>query len=459
MSAPEGGTLLLRGAAVLAPDGEVNADVLLSGGEVAAVAPVSERGAGGQGGARPPDADRVIDLSGLLLGPGFVDLHAHLREPGQEWKEDIASGSAAAAAGGYTAVVAMPNTDPPTDAGHLARYIWDRGRRAGLVEVVPAGCITAGMEGIRLARLDELLAAGVRVFTDDGKTVEDAGLLRRAMEYLSGRGGVVAQHAEDPGLSRGGHMHEGEESSLLGVAGIPALAETAAAARDLALAELTGAPYHVQHVSCAGTVDLIRAAKERGVAVTAEAAPHHLWFTDRDAASLDPAFKMYPPLRPRSDVEALAAALAEGVIDAVATDHAPHSAHEKDVPFEEAPRGVTGLETAFAAVRTALDPGPRLLFTRMSTAPAEIASLRRHGRWIEPGAPANLTAVAWDEEWTPERFASKSANSPFAGVRLAGRVRYTFYEGRITYPAALRCAAGKAGPPAAPTPGGDPCRP
>ena len=429
--------ILVAGGTVLTPSGEVRADVRLSGDRVVEVGPDLARN--GTGAGHRAD-DEVIDISGRVVGPGFVDLHAHLREPGQEWKEDITSGSAAAAAGGFTAVVAMPNTDPPTDSGHLARYISERGRQVGLVEVAPAGCMTARMEGSRLSHLDELFAAGVRVFTDDGLTVTDAGLLRRAMEYLESRGGVIAQHAEDPGLSRDGHMHEGEVSSLLGMAGIPAIAETTVVARDLDLAALTGASYHAQHVSCAQTVELIRAAKERGVAVTAEVTPHHLWFSERHVLSMDPVFKMYPPLRTPSDIEALADGLREGVIDAVATDHAPHAAHEKDVPFEEAPKGVIGLETAFAAVRSALDPDPRLLFRRMSVAPAAIASLERHGRWIEPGIPANLVVVDWEEEWEPQRFVSKSANSLFAGVPLTGRVCYTFYEGRVTHDGGARAA-------------------
>lgn len=422
--------VLLANGAVLTEAGQVRADVRIFRGRVIEVGPNL---AGDPSGMRSGTSDRVIDISGCLVGPGFVDLHTHLREPGQVWKEDIASGSAAAAAGGFTSVVAMPNTDPPTDSGHLARYISDRGEQVGLVHVVPAGCISAGLQGVVLAHLDELLASGVRIFTDDGFTLHDAGLLRRAMEYLQSRGGVLAQHAEDPGLSRRGHMHEGEISSLLGIVGLPSVAETVVVARDLALSELTGARYHVQHVSCAGTVELIRSAKERGVPVTAEVTPHHLWFSDHDVLSMDPVYKMYPPLRTRSDVEVLVEALAEGVIDSVATDHAPHATHEKDVPFEEAPRGVTGLETAFAAVRTALDPDPHLLFERMSVTPAAIASVDRHGRWVDPGIPANLVVVDWDEPWTPDRFVSKSVNSPFLGASLIGRVRYTFYEGRITY--------------------------
>ena len=424
------GGILLAGGGVLTTAGEVRTDVLIEGGRVAAVGPHPEITAGTR-------ADRtVIDVSGLVVGPGFVDLHAHLREPGQEWKEDIASGSRAAAAGGFTAVVAMPNTDPPTDAGHLARYVSDRGRQVGLVDVLPAGCITMGMEGLRLSHLDDLFAAGVRLFTDDGVTVADSGLLRRAMEYLQSRGGVIAQHAEDPGLGRGGHMHEGRVSSLLGMGGIPTQAETVIVARDLAVAELTGAAYHVQHVSCAGTLDLIESARHRGVNVTAEVTPHHLWFSDQQVLSMDPVAKMYPPLRTPADIEALRDGLREGVIDAVATDHAPHAAHEKDVPFEEAPKGVTGLETAFSAVRTVLDPDPRLLFERMSVTPATIASLEDHGNWIEPGVPANLVAVDWHEQWTPETFLSKSANSLFAGVPLAGRVRFTFRDGRLTHDSA-----------------------
>ncbi|HSG80078.1 MAG TPA: dihydroorotase, partial [Acidimicrobiia bacterium] len=326
---------LLRGGTVLTADGAVEADLLVEGGRIAEIGPgIATAGA------------EVLDCSGCWVGPGLVDIHVHFREPGQEWKEDVASGSAAAAAGGFTAVVAMPNTDPAIDAGHLAAHIADRGRRVGLVDVAAAGAISAGRAGERLAHLDELWAAGVRIFSDDGDSVADAGLLRRAMEYLADLGGVVAQHAEDRGLSRDGHLHEGTVSARLGIVGIPAEAEEVVVARDLALARMTGAHYHVQHVSTAGTVALVRAAKDEGLAVTAEVAPHHLALDHTAALSTDPAFKMYPPLRTADDAAALREALADGTIDAVATDHAPHAAHEKDVPFEEAPRGVIGLETA-----------------------------------------------------------------------------------------------------------------
>jgi dihydroorotase len=327
----------------------------------------------------------------------------------------------------------MPNTDPPLDAGHLARYVAERGRQAGLAEVVPAGCITAAMSGERLAHLDELLAAGVRIFTDDGVTVADAGLLRRAMEYVGERGGVIAQHAEDPGLALGGEMHEGSVSSSLGIPGLPAAAETTIVARDLDLVRLTGCRYHVQHASVAGTVELVRAAKAEGLPVTAEVTPHHLFFTDEEVRSMDAVYKMYPPLRPAEDVAALRAGLEDGTIDMVATDHAPHAAHEKDVPFEEAPRGVIGLETALAAVTSSVSLGPVELFERLAVAPARLAGLERHGVWLEPGVAANLVAVDLEAQWTPTDFQSRSVNSPFRGVPLQGRPVCTFVEGRLRW--------------------------
>jgi dihydroorotase len=413
--------MILRGGRVLTPQGAVDSDVRIVDQTVTEI------------GQNVSSDGTVIDASGCIVGPGFVDLHVHLREPGQEWKEDIATGSAAAAAGGFTAIVAMPNTDPPTDSGHLARYVNERGRSAGLVEVVASGCITAAMKGESLAHLDELYSAGVRLFTDDGVTVADAGLLRRAMEYLAGRDAVVAQHAEDPGLARGGHMHEGAVSSLLGIAGLPSIAESSIVARDIELAALTGARYHVQHVSCAETVELIRDAKARGLTVTAEVAPHHLTLGDEAVHTMDPVYKMYPPLRSASDVAALVAGLEGGTIDAVATDHAPHASHEKDVPFEEAPRGVIGLETAFAVVRSSTGLDPKGLFDRISVAPARIGGFARHGRWVEVGVPANLTVVEWDTLSTPTTFLSKSTNSPFLGRELIGSIRATVFEGQCSF--------------------------
>ncbi len=414
--------VLIRNGNVLTDDGWRDVDVLVDGDTVADVGPGLDAG----------DAD-IVDARNCWVGPGFVDLHVHLREPGQEWKEDIASGTAAAAAGGYTLVVAMPNTDPPIDSGHLARFVGERARLVGRADVQPAGCITLGRAGEFLAHLDELWDAGVRLFTDDGDGVADAGLLRDAMEYLAERGGIVAQHAEDPGLGRGGHMHEGAVSARLGMKGLPALAEELMVARDLALVRATGVRYHVQHVSTRGTIELVAAAKAEGLPVTAEATPHHLTFDHTRVETMDPDYKMYPPLRTPDDVAALRQAVADGVIDAIATDHAPHAAHEREVPFEEAPRGVIGLETALPAVLAALGDDRDLLFDRMSVAPARIVGATRHGQPVRVGGPANLVVVDPTARWQVTSFASRAENSPWRGVELSGRTVVTIWEGRLTH--------------------------
>lgn len=412
--------LLLTGGRVLTPEGVVEGDVLIRNGLVAEV------------GRDLVAAGETLDCSGCWVGPGLVDPHTHLRQPGQEWKEDVASGSRAAAAGGYTAVVAMPNTDPPIDDGHLARFVIDQGKGAGLIRVGVAGCISAGRAGEHLAHLDALWKAGVRIFSDDGDSVADAGLLRRAMDYVAELGGVIAQHPEDGGLSRGGQVHEGAVSAELGMMGIPAEAEEIVVARDLALARLTGASYHVQHVSTAGTVALLREAKAAGLAVTAEVTPHHLFFDHTAALGTDPAFKMYPPLRRSEDVEAVRRALEDGTIDMVGTDHAPHASHEKDVPFEESPRGVIGLETAVGAVLTAVGLDAARLFARMSIAPARLAGFEDQGRPLAPGSPASLAVIDPEASHVVESFVSRSANSPFRGRQLKGAVRHTVFEGRVT---------------------------
>lgn len=406
--------MIIRGGTVLSETGTRVTDVRIDGSRIV------EIGDGLTGG----DA---VSAEGCWVGPGLVDLHTHLREPGQEWKEDLVSGREAAAAGGFTTVVAMPNTDPPIDSGHVAAHV----RRGDGVEVVPAGCLTLGRRGERLAHLDDLWAGGVRIFTDDGDTVADAGILRRAMEYLAQLGGVVAQHAEDPGLARGGHMHEGSVSSRLGITGLPAAAEEVIVARDLRLVELTGCRYHVQHASTAGTVELVREAKRAGLPVTAEVTPHHLVFDHRSVASMDPVFKMYPPLRTTEDVAALRAGLVDGTIDCVATDHAPHSAHEKDVPFEEAPRGVIGLETAAAVVAEVLGADIAVFFERMAHAPRRILGRPEHR--VAPGAPADLVVFAPEERWTPGVFRSRSENSPWLGASLTGRVKATIAGGKAIY--------------------------
>lgn len=418
-------SILISGGSVWTPDGMVVTDVLVEGELVVDIG----RGLVG---------DTVIDASGCWVGPGLVDLHVHLREPGHEWKENIDSGSVAAAAGGFTAILAMPNTDPAIDSGHLARFVIDRGSAAAMVDVVAVGCLTMDRAGARLSHLDDLWTAGVRMFSDDGDSVADAGLLRSAMEYIAHRGGVVAQHAEDAGLARDGHMHEGSISSRLGMRGLPSVAEEVVVARDLALARLTGCRYHVQHVSSAGTVELVRAAKAEGLPVTAEVTPHHLVFTDESVLTMDPDFKMYPPLRTASDRAALRQALFDGVIDAVATDHAPHASAECEVPFEEAPRGVIGLESAVPALISLEQMTPEMMFERMSAGPARIAGLERHGQPVAVDSPSELVVIDPAHRWSASDFVSRSHNSPWKKDDLTGRAIATIHAGRVVHDLARR---------------------
>ncbi|MBT8211623.1 MAG: dihydroorotase [Acidimicrobiia bacterium] len=413
--------MTLRNATVATSAGVVDgADVTVTEGVVTGI------------GVGLGEVGEVIDCTGMWVGPGFVDIHTHLREPGQEWKEDIESGSRAAAAGGFTAIVAMPNTDPATDAGHLARYVVDRGRQVGIVSVSAAGAISEGRLGQRLAHLDELWDAGVRVYTDDGDTVADAGLLRRAMEYLAERGGVIAQHCIDPGLAAGGHMHEGTVSSRLGMAGVPRQAEETIIERDLALVRLSGCRYHVQHISTAGAVSLVASAKAEGLPVTAEATPHHLAFDHGRVEETDPVYKMMPPLRDPEDVAAVRDALRDGTIDCVATDHAPHAAHEKDVPWEDAPFGVTGLEWAAAVVNTHVGLDPLAFFDRMSTASAAIAQIPDQGS-LREGEMANLVVFDPAAEADTSQTLSKSSNAPYLGSALTGSVQLTVANGEVTH--------------------------
>ena len=413
------GDLILAGGTVLTAKGPKKTHLRIRDGLIAEIGPGLE-------------GDETIDCSGAWVGPGLVDLHVHFREPGQEWKEDIDSGSRAAAAGGFTAVFAMPNTDPATDSGHVARYVSARGAEVGLVEVLPVGAITKGRGGKELAHLDELWSAGVRVFSDDGDVVADAGLLRQAMDYLAARGGVISQHAVDIGLSSGGYMHEGSVSSLLGMYGIPSAADDVILARDIRLVEMTGARYHVQHLSTATGVELVAAAKAKGLPVTAEVTPHHLAFDHTAAETTDPTYKMMPPLRSEEDREALRRGLESGTVDVVGTDHAPHAAHEKEVPWEHAPNGVLGLEWAAAVANTFTDLDQAAFYDRLSVAPARIGQLDGQGVLPADGGPANLTVFGPSREWTPSTTVSKSENSPYFGLPLRGKVIATIYRGTVT---------------------------
>jgi dihydroorotase len=389
-------------------------------------------------GSRPAE---VIDADGLVALPGLVDLHTHLREPGREDAETIESGSAAAAVGGYTAVLAMANTTPVTDTAEAAERILDLGRAAGLVDVVPVGAVTKGLAGEELAELGLMhrSRARVTVFSDDGRCVHDARVMRRALEYVRAFGGVVSQHAQDPHLAGPqACAHEGELSGRLGLPGWPGVAEESVVARDVMLARHTGSRVHVAHVSTAATVEVIRWAKAQGIAVTSEVTPHHLALTTDLLAGYDPVYKVNPPLRPQEDVDALREALADGTIDAVATDHAPHARHDKEHAFVDAAFGMLGLETALSVVSDVMVGSGRLDWAAvarvMSVNPARIAGLAEHGRELAVGSPANLTLVDPTATVTVDRGASLSLsrNNPWHGRTLRGAVHATLLRGRVT---------------------------
>jgi dihydroorotase len=417
---------LVKGAV---PYGEgAPVDILIEDGQITEI---------GDLGDRPGD---VVEANGLVALPGFVDLHTHLREPGREDTETIETGSAAAALGGYTAVFAMANTDPVADNTVVVEHVWRRGREVALVDVHPIGAVTVGLKGERLAEMGAMVRslAGVRIFSDDGLCVADPLIMRRALEYSRGLDVLIAQHAEEPRLTVGAQAHEGEAAARLGLAGWPAAAEESIVARDCLLAGHVGARLHVCHVSTAGTADVLRWAKARGTQVSAEVTPHHLLLDDDRLNTYDPVNKVNPPLRTSSDTKALREALAEGVIDCVATDHAPHAPQDKDCEWAAARPGMLGLQTALSVViETMVRPG--LLDWRgvarvMSERPAEIAGLPDHGRPIAVGEPANLVLVDPDAMWTVngQQLASLAGNTPYEGMQLPGVVKATLLRGKVT---------------------------
>lgn len=422
--------VLITGAA---PYGESAADVLIADGVIAAM------GQNAAGAAEKLDA-QVLQAAGLLLLPGLVDLHAHLREPGREDAETIETASAAAALGGYTAVFAMPNTEPSADTAGVVEQVFRLGRDVGLVDVQPIGAVTVGRKGQQLAELAAMAssAADVRMFSDDGNCVSDPLIMRRALEYVKAFDGVIAQHAQEPRLTQGAQMHEGEVSAALGMAGWPSVAEEAIIARDCLLTGHVGSRLHICHLSTAGAVEVVGAAKAPGTRVTAEVTPHHLLLTDQLVVGYDPVFKVNPPLRTGSDVAALRTALADGTIDVVATDHAPHARQDKECEWDQASPGMLGLQTALSVVvATMVETG--LLDWRgvarvMSETPAVIGGLAGHGRPIAAGEPANLVLVDPAARWTVRGadLASLSGNTPFEGMELPARVVATFLRGRRT---------------------------
>lgn len=418
--------ILIRGAKVLGGDAQ---DVLIDGETIAEV-----------GRGLSADGATVIEAEGQVLLPGLVDLHTHLREPGREDSETVLTGTRAAASGGYTAVFAMANTFPVADTAGVVEQVWRLGKESGYCDVQPIGAVTVGLEGKQLAELGAMhdSAAAVTVFSDDGKCVDDAVIMRRALEYVKAFGGVVAQHAQEPRLTEGAQMNEGVVSAELGLGGWPAVAEESIIARDVLLAEHVGSRVHICHLSTAGSVEIVRWAKSRGIDVTAEVTPHHLLLTDELVRSYNAVYKVNPPLRTEADVTALREALADGTIDIVATDHAPHPHEDKDCEWAAAAMGMVGLETALSVVQQTMVETGLLdwagVAERMSFAPARIGSLANHGRPVSAGEPANLTLVdtSYRGVVDPAHFASRSRNTPYEGRELPGRVTHTFLRGRAT---------------------------
>ncbi|MFF5504252.1 dihydroorotase [Streptomyces roseolus] len=418
--------ILIRGAKVLGGEPQ---DVLLDGETVAEV-----------GTGLSAEGATVIEAEGQILLPGLVDLHTHLREPGREDSETVLTGTRAAASGGYTAVFAMANTHPVADTAGVVEQVYRLGKEAGYCDVQPIGAVTVGLEGKKLAELGAMhdSAAGVTVFSDDGKCVDDAVIMRRALEYVKAFGGVVAQHAQEPRLTEGAQMNEGIVSAELGLGGWPAVAEESIIARDVLLAEHVGSRVHICHLSTAGSVEIVRWAKSRGIDVTAEVTPHHLLLTDELVRTYNPVYKVNPPLRTERDVLALREALADGTIDIVATDHAPHPHEDKDCEWAAAAMGMVGLETALSVVQQTMVETGLLdwagVADRMSFAPARIGRATGHGRPVSAGEPANLVLVdpAYRGTVDPADFASRSRNTPYEGRELPGRVTHTFLRGRAT---------------------------
>ena len=418
-------SLLLRNARLL--DGSIT-DVLIVEERITQISPDISW-----------DADNEIDLKAELLIPGLVDLHTHLREPGREDSETVLTGSQSAVKGGFTAVSAMANTNPVADTAGVVEQVFRMGQETGLCDVFPIGAVTQGLQGEKLAELGAMAnsLAQVRIFSDDGNCVHDPLVMRRALEYVKSFGGLIAQHAQEPRLTEGAQMNEGYTSSILGLAGWPAIAEEAIIARDILLAEHVQSRLHICHLTTAGGVELVRWAKSRGVQVTAEVTPHHLLLTDEYVSSYDPVFKVNPPLRTQTDILALRTGLADGTIDIVATDHAPHPIEAKECEWQSAAFGMLGLETALSVVvKTMIDTGLMTwtdLVDRMSTAPARIAGYQNHGQQIAIGSLANLTVIDTNSSWTVDRekTASLSKNTPFHGMELPARISYTIFKGKL----------------------------